>query len=128
MTELLERDLYTIAEAARSLRVSVSTVWRWIDSGRLPAYRVGPRRIRIRKEDLQGMVKPFPRDRGSRMASLPPGTQIFKMSPNEAEDQVAVIRKARALKQEILARRGGELLPPAWQDINDMREERSAEL
>ena len=38
----------TVSEAARLLRVSVPTVWRWIDSERLPAYVVGSRSIRKR--------------------------------------------------------------------------------
>ena len=38
----------TVSEAARLLRVSVPTVWRRIDSGRLPAYVVGSRSIRKR--------------------------------------------------------------------------------
>jgi excisionase family DNA binding protein len=48
----------TVAEAARELGVSPSTVWRWIDARRLPAERIGVRRIRIRAEDLPLMVTP----------------------------------------------------------------------
>ena len=52
-----EQDLgdghyYTVEQAARLLQVSHSTVWRWIDAGKLVAYRVGPKAIRIRKQDL----------------------------------------------------------------------------
>ena len=47
-----ERNYYTVSEAAEVLGVSPSTIWRWIDAGRLPAYRVGLRSIRIKKEDL----------------------------------------------------------------------------
>lgn len=53
-----EKDFYTIREAARLIQVSEATVWRWAEAERLPAYRVG-RRIRIRKEDLQTMVRPI---------------------------------------------------------------------
>src|SRR3989304_2608550 len=53
-----ETDYATVSEAARLLRVSVPTVWRWIDSGRLPAYRVGSRSIRIRRADLESLVRP----------------------------------------------------------------------
>lgn len=49
----------TIAEAASLLRVSVSTIWRRIDAGTLPAYRVGDRRIRIKKSDLAKVARPF---------------------------------------------------------------------
>lgn len=54
--------------------------------------------------------------------------QIFKMSPSEAEDQLAVVAQARALQEEILKRRAGRLLPSSWQDLNQAREERSAQL
>lgn len=53
-----ERPFYTVTEAAHLLDVSPVTVWRWIETRRLPAYRVGPRRIRIRKEDLMAVVQP----------------------------------------------------------------------
>jgi excisionase family DNA binding protein len=36
--------------------VSKQTIWRWVRSGQLPAVRVGVR-YRIRREDLDGMVK-----------------------------------------------------------------------
>ncbi len=71
--EPFEAELCTIAEAARALRVSVSTVWRWINAGRLPAYRVGNRRIRLRKEDLRIVVAPLSSDRSGveRRSGLP---------------------------------------------------------
>lgn len=53
-----EGEYRTVAEAARQLKVSVSTIWRWINAGSLTAYRVGPRRIRIRREDLAALIKP----------------------------------------------------------------------
>lgn len=125
---LEEDDFYTISEAAKALRVSVSTVWRWIDSGKLAAYRVGQRRIRIKKADLATVVKPFREGKEAHMAQSKEQMEIFKMAPNEAKDQMAVIKKARALQEQILARRGGEFLPPSWQEIDKAREERSAEL
>lgn len=43
---------FSIAEAARHKNVSDKTIRRWIATGVLPAYRVGPRVVRIRPEDL----------------------------------------------------------------------------
>jgi excisionase family DNA binding protein len=48
----------TLAEAAAVLRVSRTTIWRWIADGRLPAYRAGRRAIRIRREDVQNALRP----------------------------------------------------------------------
>jgi excisionase family DNA binding protein len=49
---------YTVAQAARLLGVSPSTVWRWIEAEKLAAYRIGPRRIRIREDDLEAAIRP----------------------------------------------------------------------
>ncbi|HLC29835.1 MAG TPA: helix-turn-helix domain-containing protein, partial [Dehalococcoidia bacterium] len=49
---------YSVTEAARALGVSPSTVWRWIEADKLRAYRVGPKRIRIKKEDLEAIIRP----------------------------------------------------------------------
>jgi excisionase family DNA binding protein len=54
-----ERQYYTVAEAAGVLDVSPSTVWRWIKAKKLPAYRVGERAIRIRKDDLAAIIQPL---------------------------------------------------------------------
>jgi len=43
---------FTIAQAARHKGVSQKTIRRWIASGILPAYRVGPRVVRIKADDL----------------------------------------------------------------------------
>lgn len=53
MATTKERNYYTVSEAAELLDVSPSTVWRWIQAGKLPAYRVGGRALRIRKPDLE---------------------------------------------------------------------------
>jgi excisionase family DNA binding protein len=58
MIPVHERSYYTVGEAARILRVNPSTVWRWIESEKLPAYRVGPRTIRIRHKDLEALLQP----------------------------------------------------------------------
>jgi excisionase family DNA binding protein len=53
-----DAEYYTVSEAARLLKVNPSTIWRWIQAKKLPAYRVGPRNIRIKKKDLQTIIKP----------------------------------------------------------------------
>lgn len=49
--------LLTIAEVAEMLRVSRMTVWRWIRSGRLQAYRVG-KQYRIPEEAVLAILEP----------------------------------------------------------------------
>ncbi len=58
---------YRVSEAAALLKVSHSTVWRWIKSGKLPAQRVGPKTIRIKQQDLGTILAPVPpHDNGDR--------------------------------------------------------------
>lgn len=47
-------QFYTVAQAALRLRIHPLTVSRWIASGRLRAYRIGPKAVRIKGEDLPG--------------------------------------------------------------------------
>src|SRR6266581_3385304 len=53
-----QEEFVSVAEAARRLRVSPSTVWRWIEADKLTAYRVGPKTIRIRRDDLEALIQP----------------------------------------------------------------------
>lgn len=46
-------EWFTVEEAARYLRVSKRTIYKWSRHGRLPAYLIGNRRHRrYRKDDL----------------------------------------------------------------------------
>ena len=46
-------------DAARTCGVSVDTLRRWISDGKIRAYRVGPRRIRVETDDIDAMFKPI---------------------------------------------------------------------
>src|SRR5947209_8725311 len=48
-----EDELLTVAEAARLLRVTPHTIYRWISAERLPAVRYSSRVLRIRRRDLE---------------------------------------------------------------------------
>lgn len=50
------------AEVANYLGISERTVHRRIAEGALPAYRVGPRHIRIRREDVDALFVRIPAD------------------------------------------------------------------
>jgi excisionase family DNA binding protein len=45
-----------LQQAAASVGVSVSTVRNWIKSGQLPAYRLGPRLLRVKPSDLKVLM------------------------------------------------------------------------
>lgn len=50
-------DLIGVQAAARLLLVSTSTIYRWRDTGELPAYRVGGR-FRFSRRDVLAMIEP----------------------------------------------------------------------
>lgn len=52
-----------VADAAEYVGVTTKTIRRWISSGHLPASRLGPKLIRIRRADLDaclGVIEPAP--------------------------------------------------------------------
>ena len=51
-------DLVSIERAAQFLSVTTRTVRKWINTGELPAKRLGKRMIRIDFEDLRIFCKP----------------------------------------------------------------------
>jgi excisionase family DNA binding protein len=44
--------------AAELCHVHPNTIRRWIAEGRLPAYRVGPRRLRVDLADVEALIVP----------------------------------------------------------------------
>ncbi len=56
-TNVIQKDeLLTIAEVAAYLRISQRTAWRWCQSGRLPAGKVG-HQWRISRRELEKFVR-----------------------------------------------------------------------
>jgi excisionase family DNA binding protein len=53
-------EFLTLAQAAEIFGTSERTVRRLIASGSLPAFRIGPRTIRVRAEDVLAQAKPIP--------------------------------------------------------------------
>lgn len=89
---------YTVAQAARLLGVSPSTVWRWIDANKLVAYRVGPRGIRIREEDLQAAVQPARERKGVTVRHEP--LAITPPSPAELARRQALVATILRKREE----------------------------
>jgi excisionase family DNA binding protein len=55
-----EFDFVSVATAAKTTRVSEQTIRRLMAQGQLPAYRIG-NSVRIRREDLAAIMKPWQR-------------------------------------------------------------------
>ena len=54
------RHYESVGEAAARVGVSTKTVRRWIASGQLPGYRIGPRLLRINPDDVDRMLTLIP--------------------------------------------------------------------
>jgi excisionase family DNA binding protein len=113
-----DRDLVTVPEAARLLRVSTSTVRRLIDRGQLPSYRVGQRSVRLNRRELGRAVAPLT---PSRPVVLPAPR---KLTPKEREDRLRALEELRAFREQLLESRGGVPFPDSVDLINAGREER----
>ena len=48
----------SLSEAAEMLGVTTKTIRRYIAARKLPAYRVGPRLIRVDVADIEALLKP----------------------------------------------------------------------
>ena len=133
MVQTHELEFYSVAQAAAILGVGHSTVWRWIASGKLPAYRVGPKNIRIKKQDLDTVIKPARPNRKevSRVIDTMPISTTLEVPPlTQAERQrgLEALRRIDELQEKMLADRGGEAFPSSVELIREMREERSRQL
>lgn len=58
MTNMAKGQYYSIEEVAKMLKVAYLTVYRWIQSGKLVAYKAG-KQYRIKQADLDGFVKNY---------------------------------------------------------------------
>ncbi|TSE17873.1 helix-turn-helix domain-containing protein [Arthrobacter sp. KBS0703] len=54
------QQLISLAESSARTGLSEKTLRRRIADGLLPAYRVGPRAIRVKPEDLDKLLRPMP--------------------------------------------------------------------
>jgi len=93
--------LLSVSEAARTLGVSPSTIWRWIEAGKLPAYRIGPKKIRVTKEDLGQMVQPAGQKEGVTGA-------MERIKPVSEQE----IQRRKALVEQILQNRERRSIAP----------------
>lgn len=126
-----EDDLLTIPEAAAALKVSPVTIARWLKQGRLTAYRLGPRAVRIRRDDLIEVLKPSGHGRTA-TAEAEAADHAVDAENGQAPGngngvlRLAALRDAAGLRDRILTRRKGVLLPsPDGERSKEKRGKRS---
>lgn len=50
-------DYMTVSEVAEKFRVTKQAIHKWIDNGKLKAFKIADTTIRIRKEDVEKLEK-----------------------------------------------------------------------
>lgn len=50
-------EYYTVAEVAERFKVTKQAIHKWIDNGKLKAYKIADTTIRIKKEDADKLEK-----------------------------------------------------------------------
>jgi excisionase family DNA binding protein len=53
-------DYMTVSEVAEMLRVCRMSVYRWVNDGSLPAHRMGPKLVRIKREAVEAFMEAQP--------------------------------------------------------------------
>ena len=125
----VDEEYVTVAEAATLLRVAPSTVRRWIREGDVPAYRIGRRRVALRRDDLSNLINPA----GPAMAMSDKAVddqtwEPRQLTPEEQQQALELMDRIQQRAKEIQDRRGGKLFPPSWITINEQRDERTRQL
>jgi excisionase family DNA binding protein len=91
----LEDELLTVAEAAKLLKVTRHTIYRWVAEGRVPAVRHSRRVIRLRRGDLAKLHGSY----SSQELIEHPGRKLLRyagiMTPEEAELVFGAIMRDR---------------------------------
>ncbi|MEK7527915.1 MAG: helix-turn-helix domain-containing protein [Patescibacteria group bacterium] len=55
---MTDEQYYTIEEVAKTLKVAYLTVYRWIQSGKLVAFKAG-KQYRVKKENLDSFITSY---------------------------------------------------------------------
>lgn len=124
-------DLLTIKEAAALLKVSPITVTRYVKQERLSAYHIGPRAIRVRRADIEQLLRPTTKREEVATTKEQQTPSSPSMAPLTAEEKARLaqtMEQAKALQARMLQRRGGKPLSPSWKIIEEARRQRAAEL
>lgn len=124
-----DEEYLTVAEAATLLRVAPSTIRRWIREGDVPAYRIGRRRVALKREELSSLIAPT---RPGLETRVPLAGEVQweprRLTPEEKQRGLEAMERAQRRAAETTARRGGKLFPPSWITINEQRDERTRQL
>lgn len=124
---MIDEHYVSIEEAARLLKVGKSTLWRWVSQGDLHAYRLGRRRVLIKRQDLDRLITPLYGEKGAGRASLEQ-EGLGPLTEIEQKIGLEALAKLRVSQEEMLRQRSGALFPDAAEDLHKLREQRTRQL
>jgi excisionase family DNA binding protein len=120
-------EYLTVAEAASLLKVHKSTIWRWIENGQLPAYRVGQRGVRLKKADLERSLTPVGQEKGGEQTVPEHEQRVRPLTIKEQQRGLRALKEMQRLRAELVAQYGTPT-PASWELVNTSRDERTREL
>ncbi len=125
----INAEYATVDEAARILQVHKATIRRWIDAGLLASYRVGRRRLVIKRADLACMITPArpTREMPGHISTTEP-VVIPKLTREQQREALATLERVRRHSAELLKHQDDQPVPEAWELINEARDERTRQL
>jgi len=123
----IDEEFLSVAEAADRLRVAPSTIRRWIREGDLPAFRLGRRRVGLKRGDLDRLVTP--------VRAAPYENQMSRITTDEprrftAEERrrgLEIMAELEQMAKAITAERGAPF-PSSTELLAQLREERMRQL
>lgn len=125
----IDNEYVTVVEAAMLLRVAPSTAPRWIREGDVPAYRLGQRRIGLRRGDLDSLITPVRAGRGRTSDEAEDEyVKTRRLTPEEQRRGLEAMERMKTLSDKIVAERGGVPFSNSWELINEARDERARQL
>lgn len=77
-----EEEYVTLSRAAELLAVSKITLHRWIKRGVLTAYSLGPRRLLIKRAELNALLRPVLREPSAVWEVAGAGRKVAVATPN----------------------------------------------
>jgi excisionase family DNA binding protein len=126
--QLLSESYLTVLQAAEQLSVHPSTIRRWIDQGRLPAYRIGVKRIGVKPHDLARLVAPRPGRLGKGQPITQPEQLVIpRLTKEQQQRGLQALAELERFRDELAARHG-KLTPESWELLNQSRDERTRDL
>jgi excisionase family DNA binding protein len=124
----LVEEYLSVQEAAAVLRVHRSTIRRWIAEGDLPAYRVGQRKLAVKRTDLVSHLSPAGSVQKGGGGAWIQGQRIPTLTRREQQRALAAVEAAKRLQANLLARRGGKRFSPSGNIIDQLRDARCQQL